>query len=271
MVFSSSLAEALLFQPSKEDPGRPPPLDGLPGQAISLNTADGVVIQAWWYALGGADAGATFRSRYPAPAVLFLHGNAGNISHRTPIARGLLRQGLSVLLLEYRGYGGSEGSPTEEGIYLDAIAGHEFLVEAVGDPERIVVLGRSMGGAVAARLAAERAPGGLILESAFTSLYDMARALYPFLPGFLFRRIRGRFDTLKELRRVSSPTLVVHGAEDEVVPIRMGRELFQAIRGAGSQWMEVPGASHNDVFWVGGEEYFRGVGAFAREHTEVGP
>ena len=271
MVFSPRLAEALLFQPSKEDPGRPPRLDGIPGEAISLNTSDGVVIQAWWYACGGADAGATLHSRNPGPAVLFLHGNAGNIAHRTPMARGLLRHGLSVLLLEYRGYGGSEGSPTEEGIYQDAIAGHRFLVEIVGDPGKIVVLGRSMGGAVAARLAAEKAPGGLILESAFTSLYDMARALYPFLPGFLFRRIRGRFDTVKELQRVNSPTLVVHGAEDEIVPVRMGRDLFQAARGAGSQWMEVPGAGHNDVFWVGGEEYFRAVGGFSREHTEGGP
>jgi pimeloyl-ACP methyl ester carboxylesterase len=271
MVLSPTLAEALLFQPSKEDPGKPPDLDEIPGEVISLTTSDGVRIQAWWYSRGGADEGASPRSHHSAPAVLFLHGNAGNISHRTPMARGLLRQGLSVLLLEYRGYGGSEGSPTEEGIYLDALAGYDFLLEAVGDSRNIVVLGRSMGGAVAARLAAASSPGALILESAFTSLHDMARALYPFLPGFLFRRIRGRFDTAEELRRVVSPTLVVHGVEDEIVPICMGRELFQVAQGAGSEWMEVPVAGHNDVFWLGGEKYFRVMGEFSRKHTGGGP
>jgi fermentation-respiration switch protein FrsA (DUF1100 family) len=187
------------------------------------------------------------------------------------MARGLLREGLSVLLLEYRGYGGSEGTPSEDGLSADALAGYEFMVEQVGDPRGIVVLGRSMGGAVAARLVADQPTGGLILESAFTSLGAMARTLYPFLPGFFFRRLRGRFDTLAKVREVEVPVLVVHGAEDEIVPFQMGRVLYDAVEGSDRQWMEVPGAGHNDVFWVGGEGYFRALGAFVRGSARGGP
>jgi len=271
MVLSPALAEALLFQPSRGDPGVPPVLDGVPGEVLHLSTSDGVRIQAWWYSLQEREPRNDSGSRAPGPAVLFLHGNAGDISHRTPMARGLLREGLSVLLLEYRGYGGSEGTPSEDGLSADALAGYDFMVEQVGDPRGIVVLGRSMGGAVAARLVADRPTGGLILESAFTSLGAMARTLYPFFPGFFFRRLRGRFDTLAKVREVEVPVLVVHGAEDEIVPVQMGRVLYDAAEGSDRQWMEVPGAGHNDVFWVGGEGYFRALGAFVRESARGGP
>ena len=186
------------------------------------------------------------------------------------MARGLIQEGCSVLLLEYRGYGGSEGSPSEEGLYLDALAGYEFLSNRLGGSKTIVVLGRSMGGAVAAHLAATRPTGGLVLESAFTSLEAMARTLYPFLPGVLFRRLRGRFDTLANLPEVKAPILVVHGTEDEIVPVRMGRKLFEAA-GTKGEWLEVPGAGHNDVFWVGGTDYFRVLGGFCRRNARGEP
>ena len=275
MVLSPALAEALLFQPSRGKLGDPPTLAGVPGRPLWLPTADGVTIQAWWYPVrepvrGEPEeaTGGPFPSK--APAVLFLHGNAGNISHRTPLARGLIREGCSVLLLEYRGYGESEGAPSEEGLHFDALAGYEFLADWQGGPEPIVVLGRSMGGAVAARLAGTRPVGGLVLESAFTSLEEMARVLYPFLPRFLFRRLRGRYDTLAWLPEVRAPILVVHGTEDEIVPFRMGRALFDAA-GASREWREVAGAGHNDVSWIGGEDYFRALGAFIRANGRGGP
>lgn len=255
MVFSPSLAEFLLFQPSKGDPGPPPPLLGMSGTSILLRTSDEVRIQGWWYEYPGEK---------PAPAVLFFHGNAGDISHRTPIAQGLLEEGLSVLLLEYRGYGGSEGRPGEEGLALDAEAGMDFVEMRAGGAKRVVVFGRSMGGAVAAGLAARREPGGLILEASFTSLEAMARALYPIIPGFLFRRLRGRFDTLRDLGRVRAPVLVIHGTEDEIVPFRMGEELF-ASAPLGRAWLPVDGAGHNDVYWRGGKPYFTAIGDFVRE------
>jgi len=263
MVLSPSLAEFLLFQPSRGDPGAPPVLQGVGGRAITLTTADGIDIQAWWYELevNGGD---------PAPMVLFFHGNAGDISNRTPIAEGLLREGLSVLLLEYRGYGGSGGKPSEKGLHQDALAGWAFLLEQGGDPERIVIFGRSMGAAVAARLAADHAPGRLVLESAFVSLKAIGKSVYPFLPGFLFSRLNGRFATREWVERVEAPLLVIHGAEDDLVPLTMGREIFDAGRGP-KAWLAVGGAGHNDVFWVGGPEYFRRIGDFAREGVGGGP
>jgi fermentation-respiration switch protein FrsA (DUF1100 family) len=120
-----------------------------------------------------------------------------------------------------------------------------------------------MGGAVGAGLAAARPTGGLILESAFTSLEAMAREIYPFVPRVLFRRLKGRFDTMAAVREASVPMLVVHGTEDEVVPLRMGEELYKA-GGRWGEWMEVAGAGHNDVFRVGGAAYFRALGDFIR-------
>ena len=263
MAFSPSLAEFLMFQPSRGDPGAPPVLQGVAGRAITLTTADGINIQAWWYELEGNSGG-------PAPMVLFFHGNAGDISHRTPIAEGLLREGLSVLLLEYRGYGGSGGKPSENGLHQDALAGWAFLLEKGGDPERIVIFGRSMGAAVAARLAADHAPGGLVLESAFVSLKAIGQSVYPFLPGFLFSRLKGRFATREWVERVEAPLLVIHGEEDDLVPLAMGREVLDAGSGP-KEWLAVPGAGHNDVFWAGGPEYFRRIGDFAREGVGGGP
>lgn len=276
MVLSPALAEALLFHPSRGDPGPPPVLAGVPGDSVQLLTSDGVRILAWWYPIReGASRGASpdpllGASPRLAPAVLLLHGNAGDVSDRTPLALGLIREGISVLLLEYRGYGGSEGSPSEEGLHLDALAAYDFLLRQVGDPGEVVVFGRSLGGAVGARLAATRPTGGLILESAFTSLEAMAGTLYPFVPGFLFRRLRGRFDTLGRVREVNVPMLVVHGTEDEIVPFRMGKELTEAT-GARGEWLAVPGAHHNDVFQVGGTPYFRTLGEFIRRQIRGGP
>lgn len=274
MVLSPTLAEKLLFQPARGDPGPPPTLSGVAGERLSLKASDGVKIQAWWFRHPGPGEGVRESPQGPAlmppPAVLLLHGNAGDISHRTPLAEGLLREGVSVLLLEYRGYGGSDGQPSEEGFHRDALAGMDFLEGQVGGPEGIVVFGRSMGGGVAAALAAARPPGGLILESAFTSLEAMARTLYPFLPRFLFRRLKGRFDTLEKISAVQAPVFVVHGTRDEIVPFRMGEALFaQASTPKG--FYEVKGAGHNDVFWVGGREYFQILARFVRQSVPGAP
>jgi uncharacterized protein len=257
LILSPKLAEALLYQPSRGDPGPPPVLLGIPGEAVTLTTEDGVPLSAWWYEAGMRDGGAP-------PMILFLHGNAGDISHRTPIAEGLLGENLSVLLLEYRGYGSSGGKPSEDGFHLDARAGRDFLLGRGGGHGRIVVMGRSMGGAVAAGLAAREPVGGLVLESAFTSLEAMAGILYPFLPSILFRRLQGRFDTLELVRDVGVPVLVIHGHGDDLVPLAMGMELLEAAREP-KEWMGVPGAGHNDVFWVAGHSYFRRIAFFARD------
>jgi fermentation-respiration switch protein FrsA (DUF1100 family) len=180
-----------------------------------------------------------------------------------------LEEGFSVLLLEYRGYGGNGGKPSEAGLTRDATAGLEFLEEEMGGENRVIVFGRSMGGAVAVSLLASHRAGALILESSFTSLEAMARRLYWFVPSLLFRRLRGRFDTLEMLTRVEAPTMVIHGTEDEIVPFEMGEELREAL-GSECHWYPVEGAGHNDVFWVGGREYFTRIGDFIRQNVEGG-
>lgn len=180
-MISPRLAERFLFFPSRVDPGPPPRAAGVDGEDVTLVTADGLRIHAWWFEAG----------RW-APAVLFLHGNAGTIADRVFQAEGLVREGVSVFLLSYRGYGRSEGRPTEAGVARDAEAGLDWLIGRVGSADRIVVHGRSLGGAVAGLLTAERPePAGLILESTFTDLAGIAAAVYPLLPRFLLRRLQG--------------------------------------------------------------------------------
>lgn len=253
LMISPRLAEQFVFFPSRMAPGPPPVLAGVPGMDVWLTASDGVRLQGWWFAAGE-----------DAPILLFFHGNAGHIGDREPIAEGLVARGLTVFLLDYRGYGRSAGRPTEAGLHLDAQAAHAFAAARATAPSRLVVLGESLGAAVAARLAAERPVSGLVLSSAFTDLADMAAAAYPFLPHILFRRLRGHFDTRGALAHLHAPVLVVHGTRDEIVPFRMGRELFERARGP-KAWFPVEGAGHNDVFLVGGDAYFERIARFARE------
>jgi uncharacterized protein len=261
-LLSPLIAERLLFLPSREDPGPPPSLAGIAGEDITLAAEDGTQLHGWWYGAGAN-----------APAVLLLHGNAGNIQDRIPLALGYLQRGISILLLDYRGYGRSDGRPTERGLTADAFAGIGWLANQAGDPGHIVVHGRSLGGAVGARALVEwqeRADGsvaGLVLDSSFTSLEEIGRTTYPFLPGLLLRRIRGRFDTPAALARLALPVLVVHGSEDRLVPVAMGRELH-ARAPAGAEWFEVRGADHNDLHLVGGSAYFDRIARFVREVTD---
>lgn len=252
MIVSPSLAESFLFFPDRADPGAPPELAGVRGETVTVTTEDGVSLRSWWYRVSG-----------DGPALLLLHGNAGSIAGRAPIARGLLERGLSVLLLEYRGYGGNEGTPTVEGIVRDGRAGYAWLRDRVGSAGDVVIFGRSLGGAVAAQVVGEDEPAGLILESTFTSLREMAEAAYSLLPSFVFVRLGGLLDTRSAVRDLELPTLVVHGGRDRLIPPSMGREIHEAA-GEGAEWLEVEGADHNDVFLVGGDAYFDALADFAR-------
>jgi uncharacterized protein len=263
---SPAIARFLLYFPDRSDPGDPPTLVGVVGEDVALEASDGTRIHGWWYPAARA------RHREAAPAdtvpaaVLFLHGNAGHLGHRTFQAQGMLPAGVSVFLLGYRGYGRSEGRPDEAGTIADAEAALDWISERVGGEARVVVHGRSLGGAVAAGLAARR-PGlaGLVLESTFTDLEEMGAATYPFLPGFLFRRLRGHHDTMGRVRDARMPVLVVHGTADALVPFRMG----EALAGAAptSSLVAVDGAGHNDLPFVAGPDYFRQVADFVRRVT----
>jgi fermentation-respiration switch protein FrsA (DUF1100 family) len=224
---------------------------GLHHEEAFLVAEDGVRIHAWLLPLAGARR-----------VVLVCHGNAGNISHRLDRALGMQRRlGVSVLLFDYRGYGRSEGSPDEEGTYRDARAAYRYAAEVKGvPPGRIVLFGESLGAAVAAQLALERPAGALILESAFTSIPDMARAAYPFLPP-VGPLIRTRYDTLAKVPRLALPLLVLHGERDDIVPPAQGRRVFEAAGGP-KRFVIIPGAGHNDTYVAGGEAYWRSLADF---------
>jgi fermentation-respiration switch protein FrsA (DUF1100 family) len=244
------LVDRIIFQPSPGVDFHPEAL-GIEAESLHLRTEDGVRIHSFHLPGGGASR-----------AVLFLHGNAGNASHRLPNAAALADLGAQVLLLDYRGYGLSEGSPSEAGVYADARAGLSHLVETRGIPaERIVVFGRSLGGAVAVDLAPSRALAGVSLASTFTSLGELARGVAGPL-GRIF--VRGGFDSAGKISRVRAPLLFFHGDRDDIVDYRLGQRLFETAP-APKHFETISGAGHNDTVEVGGREYFARIGRFLDE------
>ena len=224
---------------------------GLAFEEVRLTTDDGVRLHAWYLPHPEARG-----------ALLFLHGNAGNISHRLDSLAIFHRLGLATLILDYRGFGLSEGSPNEAGTYLDADAGWRHLVAARGyPPERIVVFGRSLGGAVAAHAAARHRPAGLIVESTPTSLVALGAELYPWLPVRLLAR--NRYPVRETLDRYPGPVLVAHSRHDEIVPFHHAEGLLAGL-GARGRLLELRGG-HNDGFLATGSAYFEGLDAYLDE------
>jgi uncharacterized protein len=221
---------------------------GLAFEDLAIRTEDGETLHAWWIRAGNARG-----------AVILFHGNAGNISHRLDYAAMFDRLGFSTLLVEYRGYGRSTGSPSEQGTYRDAMASWRWLTETKGVPSSdIVLFGESLGGAVAAWLAAREKPRALVLASTFTSVPDLAAELYPFLPVRLLSRYD--YNTLDALGRVQAPVLVAHSASDDIIPYSHGERLFAAAREPKS-FLELRGG-HNDGFIFTQPEWVRALGAF---------
>lgn len=233
-------------------PGPAPRLDpatlGLAHRDVELVTADGERLHAWFFPRAGAPG-----------AVLVCHGNAGSLEQRIELARAFLGLGWAVLLFDYRGYGKSTGSPSEEGTYRDAEAAHACLTVAEGfAPERVVLYGESLGAAVALELALRRASAALIAESGFTSLPDMAAEVYPFLPVRWLARIR--YDNLGKIARLGVPLLLVHSPADEIVPVAQAERLFAAAREP--KRLLLTGGGHNDGGFTRRAEWRAAVGAF---------
>jgi uncharacterized protein len=221
---------------------------GLSYEEIVLRTEDGVRISAWYVPASGNRG-----------TVLFCHGNGGNISHRLDSISIFNRLGLNVLIFDYRGYGMSEGSPDEQGTYRDAETAYRYLVnDKKCDPRRIIVFGRSLGGAVAAWLAERHAAGMLILESAFASIPDIAADLYPWLPVRLLTLYQYR--TVDYVKGVRCPILVIHSPDDEMIPLSHGLQIYAAA-GEPKSFMEISGG-HNDGFLKTGKSYEEGLDAF---------
>lgn len=205
----------LVYYPSSRIDVRPDTV-GLDYEDLKLTAADGVILSAWY-----------LPARDPRGTLLFCHGNAGNMAGRIQDAAAALARGLNVLMFDYRGFGESAGSPDEEGTCRDVEAAWRYLVETRRErPERIIVHGRSLGGAVAAHLAARQQPGGLVLESTFTSMPELAGDLLWWMPARWMCRFR--YPTRENLKDVTCPVLVVHSRDDGLIPYRHGRALFAA-------------------------------------------
>ncbi|MCZ6597947.1 MAG: alpha/beta hydrolase [Planctomycetota bacterium] len=251
-------------------PGGPPqttPGDlGIEYEDLFLETADGVRIHAWW--IPASDSIGSVESIGPTGsigALVFCHGNAGNIAHRIQSAETFRAMGLSVMLFDYRGYGRSEGSPDEKGTYLDAEAAWEHVTGAAGvEPERVVVYGESLGAGVAIELAQRRRVGAVITESAFTSAADVGAAVYPWLPVRLLLRIG--YENRAKIGALSVPVLVIHSPEDEIVPFEHGRELHEAAPEP-KAFLET-GGRHNDGGFLQDPAWRRAVGEFVRGALE---
>jgi len=245
------LVESMIFYPERGVALRPEQL-GIVGEEVFFSAEDGVRIHGFYLPAPGADR-----------ALLFLHGNAGNASHRLPNAADLVRLDCSVLLIDYRGYGLSEGRATEAGVYADARAGLNHLIEQRGFPEsRIIVFGRSLGGAVAVDLAQERNLGGVILESTFPSIADVVSGG---LGGALLGALAGRrFDSASKIGRIRAPLLFFHGDRDDVIDRELGRQLFDAAPEP-KTFETIRGAGHNDLPQVGGRPYFERIKKFLDE------
>jgi hypothetical protein len=239
ILMLNGLEAGFIYFPQRAYAARPEDF-GLRAEALSLESAGGVRLQGWWIHGDGRTA------------LLFFHGNAGNISHRLERAKLLVESlGLDVFLVDYRGYGASSGKPDENGLYADGEAIHRAAGERGFSPDRIVLFGESLGCAVAIETALRHPCRAVILETPFLSIAAMAKAIYPFLPRFM---IRTRFDNEAKIPRVTQPKLIVAAERDDVVPPGHARRLFE-LAAKPKDFYVIPGATHNDTYAAGGQTY----------------
>ncbi|MBA2352593.1 MAG: alpha/beta hydrolase [Burkholderiales bacterium] len=225
---------------------------GLRHEEVSIQSADGNALHAWYVPADAARG-----------VVLFVHGNAGNVSHRLDAFGVFNEAGLSTLIFDYRGYGKSTGTPSERNTYEDAQAAWDYLTGVRGiPPQRIVIIGESLGGAIAAWLAARVDAGALVLTCTFTSLPELAGSLYPLFPSKVLSRFD--YDTRGSLASVHSPVLVAHAPDDSIVPYAHGLELFEAAH-APKLFLELTG-SHGDAFRLNRARWVRTLDQFLDQY-----
>lgn len=221
-------------------------------EEVYFHTEDGKKLHGWFFPLDSA-----------LPVILFCHGNAGNISHRLFNVELLLKHKLQVFIFDYRGYGKSSGRPSEKGLYTDGLAAYDYLIkERHILPGQIIIFGRSLGAAVAIEVALQKEIRSIIIESAFTSTKDMARAIWLFRPVSYF--LPAHYNNQKKITDLDVPKLFIHGERDEIVPFSMGQRLFESAK-APKYFFPLKRAGHNDTFEVAGDKYFRTIATFAKE------
>ena len=226
---------------------------GLVYEDVFFSTPDGVKLHGWYVP---AESDVT---------LLWFHGNAGNLSNRLEhmlLSHIILE--VNIFIFDYRGYGLSEGAASESGTYVDGEAAVKYLRDyrGVDTEEQLILYGHSLGGAVAVEIARRNPSRGLIVESTFTSVKDMAKSLYPYLPSSIVTSLmQAEYDSLSKIAGARAPVMVIHGDEDTTVPLAEGRALYEAARQP-KRIYTVEGAAHNDVYAIGGERYFEAIRRF---------
>jgi hypothetical protein len=229
---------------------------GLPLEDVWFSAADGTKLFGWY-----VEAAAT------SAVLLWCHGNAGNIINRLENLRELYRIGLSVFLFDYRGYGKSKGRPSEEGLYQDAFGAYDYLTRTRNiRPERLILFGRSLGACVAGEVTVHKPAAGLILESCFPSVEAVAKFHYYGLP--LHWLLGVEFNLLERLPQLSLPKLFVHGDRDDIIPLELGKRVFDAAKPP-KEFYLVPGADHNNVPFAGGRPYFQKLAEFIAQAIRI--
>lgn len=246
----TSLQSRLLYFPTEQLLTSPADI-GMDYESVRIQTADKISLHAWW-----------IPAKQERASILFLHGNAGNISYRLDTYRVLAASGLSILAVDYRGFGLSEGSPSEAGTYEDAQASWKWMRETKGvAQDKFLLMGRSLGGGVACGVANTLQPAALILESTFTSIPDMAAKVFP-LPGIRSLSRIG-YRSIDRVGSLKMPKLIIHSRDDDLIPFSHGNRLFEAAA-APKTFLEISG-NHADGFLTSGARYRDGLAAFIDE------
>ena len=251
ILFAFLLQEKMVFVPDRELYFTPQSID-LGYDEIRLITADGVNLSAWYIPASN-----------PRGAVLFCHGNAGNISHRLDSIRIFHELELDVLIFDYRGYGQSEGKPSEKGTYLDAQSAWNHLVEIKKIPDhKIILFGRSLGGAIAAEMAIRNNAGALIVESGFISVPALGKRYFPFFPVRLISRFK--YASIDKVEKIGIPKLFIHSQDDDIIPYRHGLSLYEKAVHP-KAFLEIQG-DHNEGFLLSGNHYIEGLDNFISQY-----
>jgi uncharacterized protein len=246
----NKFVESQIFFPDRDLVSTPAEV-GLAYEDVWFTASDGIRLHGWFVPAEPNEG-----------IVLFCHGNAGNVSHRIDNIKLLHEIGLSVFIFDYRGYGNSDGAITEAGFYRDTEAAYEIARGHVTALQpKLVIFGRSLGGIAAVHMAAQRPCSGVILESTFTHLGAMAREHFP-MPG-VHKVLKTRLNAVDKIGQVTVGTLFFHGDLDDIVPLSLGRELFDAANPP-KEFVIIPGAGHNDTYVVGGERYFAKIRSFVQ-------
>lgn len=246
---------SFLFRPTKAEPYTPADI-GLPFEKVILRTPDHLILNAWY--IPAKNAKFTF---------LFCHGNGGNISYTVDTLNIFNELGFNTFIFDYRGYGSSQGKPTEQGTYIDARTAYDWLIHDKSlRPDEIIIFGRSLGGSIAANLASEVKAKGLIIESCFTSYADIGTKFYPYMPVKLFARYK--YNTAEYLKKVDCPVLIIHSRTDEIVPFEFGLRLYESVAKEPKDFIEIFGR-HNDGFLYSGQVYREGLSDWVRSLTKI--